>query len=152
MGGGLIVSNGLAWSPDGRTLYHSDSRGAVIYAYDHDPNSGALGERRVLARVQPEWGRPDGAAIDAEGCYWSCGMSAGRLNRFSPEGELIAYVELPVTHPTLPCFGGPDLRTLYVTSLRDGVPAHALAATPQAGSLFALEPGVAGAPVERYRG
>ena len=65
-----------------------------------------LGERRVFAALQPEWGGPDGAAVDADGCYWSCGISAGRLNRFSPTSELIEYVELPVTHPTMPCFAG----------------------------------------------
>jgi sugar lactone lactonase YvrE len=149
---GLIVSNGLAWSPDGRTMYHSDSRGGVIYQYDYDLETGEIGEQRVFVAMQSEWGRPDGAAVDAEGCYWSCGVSAGRLNRFSPSGELVAYVEPPVTHPTMPCFGGPDLRTLYVTSLRDGVPEDVLARTPQAGGIFALEPGVAGAPVAHYKG
>jgi sugar lactone lactonase YvrE len=149
---GLIVSNGLAWSPDGRTMYHSDSRAAAVFRYDYDLKTGAVGEQRLFAIVQPEWGRPDGAAVDAEGCYWSCGVSAGRLNRFSPAGELIGYVELPVTHPTMPCFGGPDLKTLYITSLRDGVPAEVLAHTPQAGSIFQIEPGVTGAPVTPYRG
>jgi sugar lactone lactonase YvrE len=91
---GLIVSNGLAWSPDGRTMYHSDSRAAAVYQYDYDLETGAVGAQRPFVVMQPEWGRPDGAAVDAEGCYWSCGVSAGRLNRFSPAGELIAYVEL----------------------------------------------------------
>lgn len=66
---GLKVSNGLAWSPDGQTLYHSDSRAATVWCYDHDPASGELGERRLFVAYQPEWGRPDGAAVDAEGCY-----------------------------------------------------------------------------------
>jgi sugar lactone lactonase YvrE len=149
---GLIVSNGLAWSPDGRTLYHSDSRAACVWRHDYDPGTGAIANRTVFAAMQPGWGRPDGAAVDAEGCYWSCGVSAGRLNRFDPSGALIAYVELPVTHPTMPCFGGPDLRTLYVTSLRDGVPGDVLSRTPQAGSIFKLEPGVAGTPVASYKG
>jgi sugar lactone lactonase YvrE len=152
MAEGVLVSNGLAWSPDGRTMYHSDSRGGTIFQYDYDLATGSIGERRLFVAIQPEWGRPDGAAVDAEGCYWSCGISAGRLNRFSPAGELIAYVELPVTHPTMPCFGGPDLRTLYVGSLRDGVPDDVLATTPQAGGMFKLLPGVAGAPVAFYQG
>ena len=152
MADGVTVSNGLAWSPDGRTLYHSDSRGGAIFRYDHDPATGKIGERRLFAAMQPEWGRPDGAAVDAEGCYWSCGISAGRLNRFSPAGELLGYVELLVTHPTMPCFGGPDLATLYVTSLRDGLSEEALRATPQAGGVLKLEPGVPGVPVGLYGG
>jgi sugar lactone lactonase YvrE len=150
--GDLKVSNGLAWSPDGRTMYHSDSRGAAIYRYDYDLETGAIGERQLFVAMQAEWGRPDGAAVDAEGCYWSCGVSAGRLNRFSPSGELIQYVDLPVTHPTMPCFGGPDLRTLYITSLREGLSADELARTPLAGGLFKIEPGVAGTPTALYKG
>jgi sugar lactone lactonase YvrE len=152
MASSLIVSNGLAWSPDGRTMYHSDSRAAAIYRYDYEMETGAIGARQLHVAMQPAWGRPDGAAVDAEGCYWSCGISAGRLNRFSPSGELLVYVVLPVTHPTMPCFGGSDLKTLYVTSLREGLPDDVLKRTPQAGSLFALTPGVAGTPVAHYRG
>ncbi len=152
MADGVIVSNGLAFSPDGRTLYHSDSRAAAIYCYPHDPATGAIGPRRLFAAVEPEHGRPDGAAVDAEGCYWSCGIGAGRLNRYSPAGELIGFVELPVTHPTMPCFGGADLRTLYLTSLRDGLSADALASNPRAGGVFALRPGVTGLPTPLYCG
>ncbi len=152
MAGEVRVSNGLAWSPDGRTLYHSDSRAAAIYRYDYEPETGAIGPRQMFVAMQAEWGRPDGAAVDVEGCYWSCGIGAGRINRFSPSGELIEYVELPVTHPTMPCFGGPDLKTLYVTSLREGVPAEVLARTPLAGGLFRLEPGVAGTPTALFKG
>ena len=152
MAGGVKVSNGLAWSPDGRTMYHSDSRGDQIFRYAYDPDAGSIGPREVFVSMQPGWGRPDGGAIDEEGCYWSCGVSGGRINRFSPTGELIGYVEMPVTHPTMPCFGGPDGRTLYVTSLRENLSAAELARTPQAGSVFMLEPGVAGAPSALYKG
>jgi len=152
MDSGVIVSNGLAWSPDGRTLYHSDSRGAAIWRRAHDPATGAIGPRELFAAVAPEQGRPDGAAVDVEGCYWSCGISAGRLNRYTPDGILIEYVPLPVSHPTMPCFGGPDLRTLYVTSLREGLCDDDLARQPQAGGLFALQPGVVGLPTSLYLG
>ena len=152
MAGGIRVSNGLAWSPDGTLLYHADSRGGVIWRYLHDPRTGAIGPREVFAVMRPEWGRPDGGATDVEGCYWSCGVSAGRINRFSPQGELIAHIEMPVTHPTMPCFGGPDLKTLYVTSLRDGLSLQQLDETPQAGGLFQIELDVAGVPVGLYRG
>ena len=90
MAGDVKVSNGLAWSPDGRTLYHSDSRGGTIFRYAYDPETGALGNREVFVRMQADWGRPDGGATDEEGCYWGCGISAGRINRFSPSGALIA--------------------------------------------------------------
>ena len=152
MGSGLVVSNGLAWSPDGRTMYHSDSRGGAIFRYDYDPGTGSIGPRQTFVTMQPEWGRPDGGAVDAEGCYWSCGISASRLNRFSPQGELLSYVPLPITHPTMPCFGGDDLSTLYVTSLREAVPDDVLERFPQAGSVFALEPGVRGTPVGTFKG
>ena len=152
MAGGVKVSNGLAWSPDGRTMYHSDSRGGAIFRYTYDPESGDIGEREVFVTMQPEWGRPDGGATDEAGCYWSSGVSGGRVNRFSPSGDLIEYVELPVTHPTMPCFGGIDGRTLYVTSLRENLSDAELAKTPQAGGVFMFEPGVAGAPAALYKG
>lgn len=150
--GGVKVSNGLAWSPDGRTMYHSDSRGGAIFRHAYDPQTGTLGEREVFAQMQPEWGRPDGGATDEEGCYWSCGVGAGRINRFSPEGELIGFVPMPVLHPTMPCFGGASGRTMYVTSHRENYSTEDLARTPQAGGVFMLEPGVAGAPAALYQG
>lgn len=149
---GLRVSNGLAWSPDGRTLYHADTRALTVWCHDHDPATGALSNQRVFVTMQPEWGRPDGGAVDSEGCYWNAGIGAGRVNRFSPEGQLIGHVMLPVTHPTMPCFGGPDLSTLFVTSARQGVPQATLADTPQAGGIFALQPGVRGLPPTAYVG
>ncbi len=152
MASGVVVSNGLAWSPDGRTMYHSDSRGAAIYRYAYDSDAGTIGPRQLHVEMQPEWGRPDGAAVDAEGCYWSCGISAGRINRFAPSGELIAYVDVPVSHPTMPCFGGSDLKTLFVTSLREGVPEDVLARNPLSGGVFALQPGIAGTAVGLYKG
>jgi sugar lactone lactonase YvrE len=152
MATGIKVSNGLAWSPDGLTMYHSDSRGAAIFHYDYDPETGEIGKRELFVSMRPEWGRPDGGATDEEGCYWSCGISAGRINRFSPSGKLIEYVEMPVTHPTMPCFGGPDGRTLYVTSLRENLSDAELARTPLAGGVFMLQPGVAGAPAALYKG
>jgi sugar lactone lactonase YvrE len=152
MSTGVKVSNGLAWSPDGRTMYHSDSRGGAIFRHAYDPDTGTLGPREVFATMEPEWGRPDGGATDEEGCYWSCGVAGGRINRFSASGALVEYVELPITHPTMPCFGGPDLKTLYVTSLREGLDGDSLVRTPQAGSVFMLETRVAGSPVGLYRG
>jgi sugar lactone lactonase YvrE len=102
--------------------------------------------------METAWGRPDGGATDEEGFYWSCGVDAGRVNRFSPQGELVAYVQMPVTHPTMPCFGGANGRTLYVTSLREGFTDTQIAATPQAGSVFAFDVDVPGAPAAFYKG
>ncbi|MEL3892061.1 SMP-30/gluconolactonase/LRE family protein [Ferrovibrio sp. MS7] len=113
----LKASNGLAWSPDGGILYHADTRGPYIASYAFDRATGALSERRLLRECDEASGLPDGAAVDAEGCYWSAGVSAGCLNKLAPDGRLLDSIKLPVAAPTMPCFGGPDLRTVFVTSL-----------------------------------
>jgi sugar lactone lactonase YvrE len=149
---GLVVSNGLAWSADGRTMFHSDSKGKVVWAYDYDPADGTIANRRVLARPTEEIGRPDGAATDTEGFYWSAGISAGVLNRWASDGRLDRRIPLPCSNPTMPCFGGPDLTTIFVTSLRHDVPADVLAARPLSGGIFAVEVDVPGVPVSRFKG
>lgn len=113
----LFVSNGLAWSPDGRTMYHADSRGSYVRAYDFDKAIGAISNARVIATPQEEDGLPDGAAVDIEGNYWSAGITADRINRISPRGGIIDSFPVPVAAPTMPCFGGRDMRTLFITSL-----------------------------------
>ncbi len=148
----LIVSNGLAWTADGRTMYHSDSKGQVVWAYDYDPEKGAISNRRVLARPTEEVGRPDGAATDEEGFYWSAGISAGVLNRWSPDGRLDRSIPLPCSNPTAPCFGGPDLKTIFITSLRHDLRPDVLAAKPLSGGIFAVPVDVPGVPISRYRG
>jgi len=150
--GDLIVSNGLAWGHDGRTMFHSDSKGQVIWAYDYDPDSGSVSERRVVARPTEEEGRPDGGATDEQGYYWSAGISAGVLNRWSPDGRLDRSIPLPCSNPTAPCFGGPDMRTIFVTSLRHDLPADVLAAKPLSGGIFAVRVDVPGVPIGRFRG
>ncbi|WP_214371259.1 SMP-30/gluconolactonase/LRE family protein [Pseudonocardia sp. H11422] len=149
---GLIVSNGLAWTADGRTMFHSDSKGQVIWAYDYDPGHGTLRNRRVVARPSEEAGRPDGAAVDEKGFYWSAGISAGVLNRWAPDGRLDRTIPLPCSNPTAPCFGGPDMQTIFVTSLRHGVVADVLAAKPLSGGIFAVRVDVPGVPVARFKG
>jgi len=144
--GGLIVSNGLAWTGDGRTMFHSDSRGRWIDRYAFDPVAGApSGRTRIVADIAEETGRPDGAACDAEGIYWSAGVSAARLNRWSRGGGLVETHPVPVPSPTMPCFCGHDLRTLVVTSLRPGGADHI-----HAGGLFIASAPIAGAPVARW--
>jgi sugar lactone lactonase YvrE len=148
----LIVSNGLAWTADGRTMYHSDSKGPVVWAYDYDPDSGTVSHRREVARPTEEIGRPDGAATDEQGYYWSAGISAGVLNRWSPDGRLDRSIPLPCSNPTAPCFGGRDMRTIFVTSLRHDLPPEVLAAKPLSGGIFAVRVDVPGVPISRFRG
>ena len=127
---GISISNGLAWNAAGTRLYHSDSRGSLwLDCWDFDAGSGVVSNRRRLRDRDEANGRPDGGACDLDGAYWSAGPSAGRINRFSADGVLMDWVEVPLRHPTMPCFGGADLRTIFVTSLdskadqenRDGI-------------------------------
>lgn len=148
---GLGVSNGLAWSPAGDVMYHTDTRGPWIDRWDFDPASGWMSNRTRLATLDEASGRPDGGATDAEGFYWSAGVSAGCLNRFAPDGTLDRVVALPVPRPTMPCFGGQDLRTLFVTSLTGGIALEVLAAHPLSGAVLTLPAPVSGSPVARFR-
>lgn len=125
---GIAISNGLAWNADATLLYHSDSRGSMwLDCWDFDRATGAVSNRRRLRDNDEANGRPDGGACDVAGNYWSAGPSASRINRFSATGELLDWVDVPVKLPTMPCFGGPDMKTVFVTSLnsredeRDGI-------------------------------
>ena len=153
---GITVGNGLAWSPNGRTMHWSDTKAHTIYAADFDPPTGTLSRQRVFASFpvkQPGQslaaygGRPDGAAMDAEGCYWAAMFEGQRIVRLSPEGEVVREVALPVRCPTMPCFGGPDLKTLYITTSRENRPPAELIEQPYAGCVLALEVDVPGLPV-----
>jgi sugar lactone lactonase YvrE len=143
MTGDVIVSNGLGWSPDGGTLYQSDTRSQIVYTYGY--SDGDIGQRRTFAVIAPENGRPDGAAVDAEGYYWSAQFAGGRLYRFAPDGAVDREIKLPVARPTMCAFGGPGLRTLFITSAAEGGEAG-----PLDGSVIAFEPGVAGLPVRPF--
>lgn len=149
---GLTTSNGLAWSPDGRRLHWSDTKAHRIYVADFDAATGALSSPRVFAEFKPRaageryGGRPDGAAMDVEGCYWSAMFEGGCLLRIAPSGEVVQRVELPVTCPTMPTFGGADLRTLFVTTAREKRPADELAREPLAGAVLQLRVDVPGLP------
>lgn len=147
----LTVSNGLAWSPDGHILYHADSRPGFVDTWAFDPQTGTASDRNRLVDLSDHAGRPDGAAVDAEGNYWSAGVSAGVINRISPHGAIFETVEMPVPAPTMPCFCGPDLDTLVVTSLRPHGNLRLLEEYPMSGSLFAFKPGVFGLPPYRFR-
>jgi sugar lactone lactonase YvrE len=148
---GLKTSNGLAFSPDGRTMFHSDSRGPWIDRWSFDARTGFIAHRHRLADLDEPTGQPDGGACDAEGCYWSAGISAQRLNRFASDGRLMEHHAVPVGAPTMPCFGGPDLRTVFVTSLRVGRPAELLERFPLTGMVMVGRSAVPGGPVSRFR-
>jgi sugar lactone lactonase YvrE len=154
--GGVTTLNGLAWSPNGRTMHWSDTHTATIFAADFDPATGGLSRQRVFASFPAKQagqdldtygGRPDGAAMDAEGCYWAALFEGQRVVRLSPDGELLREIVLPARCPTMPCFGGSDLKTLYITTSRENRPAAELIEQPYAGCVFAIEVDVPGLPV-----
>lgn len=149
---GMTISNGLAWSPDGRTLYHADTPTRTVNAYAFDAASGAMTGKRSFARFAGEDERPDGAAVDSEGCYWSAFYSGGVIVRLSPRGERIAAYPVPARCPTMCAFGGPDLRTLYVTTARQRRESDELARLPQSGGIFAMPVDVAGLPEPKFAG
>jgi len=158
--GDISVSNGLAWSPDGRTMYWSDTHAHRVVAFDFDGADGSLSRRRVFASFPKKvpgqdlagyGGRPDGAAVDVEGCYWVAMFEGQRLLRLAPDGTQLQEVKLPVRCPTMPCFGGPDQRTLFVTTGREKRPAAELAEQPLAGCVLSLRVDVPGLPVNFAR-
>ena len=147
----LTVVNGIAFSPDDRTMYVADSHVREIYAYDFDAHAGNLGARRLFARLASDAGMPDGATVDVDGCLWVAAIHGGRLIRYAPDGRLDRTIVMPVSQPTSCEFGGEGLRTLFVTSARMRLDNAALAREPLAGSLFALDVGTGGLPTPRYR-
>ncbi len=153
-----VTANGLAWSPDASTLYWADTPNHVIHAWDWEPEGNAMSHHRLFQQFpgkpagwrpgQPGYGgRPDGAAVDVQGNYWCAMFEGGRLLKFAPQGQLLAEIAVPVRCPTMPCFGGDDLRTLYLTSARVNRPAEELQALPQSGCVLATQVDVPGLPV-----
>jgi sugar lactone lactonase YvrE/DNA-binding IclR family transcriptional regulator len=148
--GGLVVANGLGWSPDGRTFYLVDTIPGIIYAYDSDPATGALSARRTFARLPEAEGRLDGLAVDAGGGVWCAIWDGWRVCRWSPDGTPDLSIDLPVPRPSSIAFGGDDLRTMYITSARTRLPASTLAEAPLSGGLFACKTEFAGTPVRLF--
>ena len=156
----ITVSNGLAFSPDGRTIYRSDTTSHSLLRADFNPETGETGSWTVWARrplrdadqpLESYGGRPDGAAVDSQGCYWSAMYEGQCLVRYSPEGRELQTIELPVRCPTMPCFGGADLRTLYVTTACDKRPADELQAQPWAGRVLMTRVAVPGLPLHAMK-
>src|SRR5688572_17012314 len=114
----VIVSNGIAFSPDGRTLYFTDTRRYTSYAYDFDLDDGVITNRRIFADYSSTRDRPDGACVDVNGCLWQAFFAGGRIVRYRPDGGIDRTVTVPLSNPTCPAFGGRDLKTLYITTAR----------------------------------
>lgn len=150
---GFFTTNGMAFSPDGRKMYCSDSNAEVrkIWSYDYDVKTGTPTNERLFFDTQNVAGRPDGGTVDADGCYWQAGVSGWQIYRISPEGELLLTIDVPIEKPTKPMFGGENLDILYVTSLSMGLdPARE---QPDAGSLFAIHDlGIQGIPQVPFAG
>jgi len=157
-----IIANGLAWSPDTTTMYWANTTDHVVYAWDWDARANVMRHHRVFQQFagKPEgWkpgmpgygGRPDGAAVDVQGNYWCAMFEGQRILKISPAGEVLESIEVPVRCPTMPCFGGADLRTLYVTCASDKRPADELKALPLSGCVISARVDVPGLPVNFVR-
>ena len=140
----IAVANGLAFSPDGRTLYAADSPRRSVQAYDLDPISGAVSNPRAFVSLAPGDGHIDGATVDAEGGYWLAVVGVGELRRYHRDGRLDRAVGLPCSNPTKAAFGGETFATLFVTSTKLTINPHADAS--KNGAVFSFEPGERGVP------
>jgi len=149
--GPFICANGPAISPDGRTMYCVDSYGRVVYRYEISP-SGDLSRQEVFKNFHEHgWGYPDGLTCDVEGCVWIAHWGASRVSRFSPEGDLLDIIHMPVTQPTSCTFGGAELRRLFITTASFGLDASANA-HGLAGAVFAVDLDIGGLPAARFDG
>ncbi|MBS1881404.1 MAG: SMP-30/gluconolactonase/LRE family protein [Actinobacteria bacterium] len=146
------LSNGLGWSPDGERMYFADSTTQRIDAFDYDLGRGTISGRRELVAIDPTAGLPDGLCVDSEGGVWVALFGGGAVRRYSPDGDLDAVVEFPVTNTTCPAFGGEDMGTLYVTTTRHLLSEPELEAQPLAGALFACRPEVTGISANPFAG
>ncbi len=151
----VYTTNGLAFSPDGNTMYFSDSNKMTrtIWSCSYDSATGLTGNIETFFDTRQVAGRPDGGTVDAEGCYWMAGVSGWQLYRISPQGELLFTLDVPVEKPTKPMFGGKNLNILYLTSIGFGLTSGSEVNQPDAGGLFAITGlGVTGVPQPRFKG
>lgn len=150
---GITVSNGIAWSPDNKTMYYSDSRSRVCYNYDYDLATGAISNKRVFTSTADLPGSIDGATIDADGYYWCAHIYDWQIAKYDPAGNIVDTIRLPVRYPTMCTFGGPNLDILYVTSGAIFVQDDEKDAQPLAGGLFAIHgTGAKGIPEPFFAG
>jgi len=149
---GFGIPNTLVCTPDCSRIYIADSSDRVLFAYDVEPKTGVLGDRRVIAQTVDTNATPDGSALDAEGCLWNAQWGGWRIVRYTPEGSIDRIIILPVEQPTSCAFGGETLSQLFITTARTGLSQEALARQPLAGSLLVCEPGVSGQPSALFTG
>jgi sugar lactone lactonase YvrE len=149
---GIVCSNGPAWSPDGKTMYHVDSTRRLIRAHDFDRDHGTIGAGRVFVSDEAEDFFPDGVTVDSEGFVWNCKWAGGRIVRYAPDATVDRVLMLPVPRPTRCAFVGPDLATLAVTSARVGLDAGELADAPLSGQVLLLDPDARGLPAATFAG
>jgi sugar lactone lactonase YvrE len=150
---GLTISNGIGWSPNGTTMYLSDSGTGSVDAFDFDGASGDLSGRRTIVQSTEPGVAGDGLTVDDDGCLWVAMWDGGAVRRYDPDGSLLFTVPLPVDRPTSCAFGGPDAATLFITTARQGLDAAALARQPDAGRVFRVDGlGATGPPCAIYRG
>lgn len=148
---GLTISNGLAFTADGRGMYLVDGGMRQIFRFDYG-DDGMPRNQRVFQPEGTAPGRPDGGAVDADGCYWSARWAGGCVARFTPNGQLDRLIRLPVSQVTMCAFGGSDLGILFITTACEGMGPRERAAEPLAGSVFACRPGVRGLPEPHFAG
>jgi sugar lactone lactonase YvrE len=147
---GTTISNGLGWSLDGRTLWFADSGDATVDAFDFDLQTAGISGRRTVVEFDPRDGVPDGLVVDAHDHIWVAIWNGGEVRRYSPDGDLVARVRLPVSRPTSCCFGGPELDVLFISTAREGLRAEALHNEPDAGRLFCAQTGTRGVAQPAY--
>lgn len=144
---GIVLSNGLGWSPDGSVLYHIDSMRRHIYRHDFDLATGEVSGRAVLVDMEGGEEVPDGLAVDVDGNLWVAMYDGWRIQVFDAEGTAVRSVDLDVQKPTSVAFGGCDLDSLYVTTASENLGPDELAAQPLAGAVLRFDPGTSGVPV-----
>jgi sugar lactone lactonase YvrE len=147
---GVTISNGLDWSADGTRMYYIDTPRRAIDVFDFDSVSGTISGRRSVVEIPEEAGLPDGMTLDADGRIWVALWGGAAVRCYSPEGRLEEVIEVPAPLTTSCCFGGPQLRDLYITTARDGLDEAGLAAAPLSGSVFVARPGVSGRAAHRF--
>lgn len=146
------ITNGPAFSVDGKTLYHTETAKRTIFAFDFS-ESGAISNKRVFAElVAKEEGYPDGMTVDSEDCIWLAHFAGSRVTRYSPEGKVMEVITMPVPNITSCTFAGPDLDTMYITTARHLLNEEGLRKYPLSGSLFSCKPGVTGLPTPLFAG
>ena len=147
-----IITNGPAFSKNGETLYHTDSIKREIYAFDLSP-TGAVSNKRSFIQFEDENdGVPDGMTVDSEDCIWVCHFGGSRITRYSPEGEMVQVIPMPVPNITSCTFAGDNLDTLFITTAQTAIAEEDLSKYPLAGSLFSFKPGVQGLPTPLFVG